>query len=101
MSRLPEELITQIKQNVDLVQLIQSQGYQLKKNGKDYLLSCNSTSAISIARNYMGRKKNFAGQSFWARGYHVSTVGRDEQVIREYIKHQEKEDQRIEQLNFF
>ena len=58
-------------------------------------------SAISIARNYMGRKKNFAGQSFWARGYHVSTVGRDEQVIREYIKHQEKEDQRIEQLNFF
>ena len=58
-------------------------------------------SAISIARNYMGRKKNFTGQSFWARGYHVSTVGRDEQVIREYIKHQEKEDQRIEQLNFF
>ena len=58
-------------------------------------------SAISIARNYMGRKKNFAGQSFWARGYHVSTVGRDDQVIREYIKHQKKEDQRIEQLNFF
>lgn len=40
MPRLPEELITQIKQNIDLVQLIQSQGYQLKKNGKDYLLSC-------------------------------------------------------------
>ena len=49
----------------------------------------------------MGRKKNFTGQSFWARGYHVSTVGRDEEVVREYIKHQEKEDQRIEQLNFF
>ena len=40
MPRLPEELITQIKQNIDLVQLIQSQGHQLKKNGKDYLLSC-------------------------------------------------------------
>ena len=40
MPRLPEELITQIKQTIDLVQLIQSQGYQLKQNGKDYLLSC-------------------------------------------------------------
>ena len=56
-------------------------------------------SAISIARNYMGRKKNFTGQSFWARGYHVSTVGRDEEVIRNYIKHQEQEDRRIDQLN--
>ena len=58
-------------------------------------------SAISIARTYMGRKKNFTGQSFWARGYHVSTVGRDEDTVREYIRHQEKEDQRIDQLNFF
>ncbi len=40
MARLPEELIIQIKQTVDLVQLIQSQGYQLKQNGKDYLLTC-------------------------------------------------------------
>jgi len=40
MPRLPEELIQQIKNNVDLVQLIQSQGYELKKNGKDYRLSC-------------------------------------------------------------
>ena len=58
-------------------------------------------SAISIARTYMGRRKNFTGQQFWARGYHVSTVGRDEAMIREYIKHQEKEDQRIEQLVLF
>ena len=57
-------------------------------------------SAIAIARNYMGRKKNFTGQSFWARGYHVSTVGRDEAMIRKYIQRQEKEDQRIEQLKF-
>lgn len=58
-------------------------------------------SAITIARNYMGKKKNYAGQSFWARGYHVSTVGRDEETIRNYIKHQEKEDERIEQLKLF
>ena len=46
-------------------------------------------SAIAIARNYMGRRKNFTGQSFWARGYYISTVGKDEEAVREYIKHQE------------
>ena len=56
-------------------------------------------SAIHIARTYAGQKRNFVGQHFWARGYFVSTVGRDEQVIREYIRHQEKEDQRSDQLN--
>lgn len=55
-------------------------------------------SAIHIAREFAGRKRNFVGQSFWARGYFVSTVGRDEAVIREYIRHQEREDQRAEQL---
>jgi putative transposase len=58
-------------------------------------------SAISIARTYTGRRKNFTGQSFWARGYYVSTVGRDEETVRNYIKHQESEDKRIEQLNLF
>ena len=58
-------------------------------------------SAISIARNFMGRRKNFTGQHFWARGYHVSTVGRDEAMIREYIRNQEKEDQKIERLSLF
>ena len=56
-------------------------------------------SAISIARNFLGRKRNFTGESFWARGYFVSTVGLDEEVVREYIRHQEKEGQRLEQLN--
>ena len=55
-------------------------------------------SAIHIARIYAGRKRNYVGQSFWARGYFASTVGRDEQVIREYIRHQEKEDRRVDQL---
>jgi len=55
-------------------------------------------SAIHIAREYSGRKRNFVGQGFWARGYFVSTVGRDEAVIREYIRHQEAEDRRTDQL---
>jgi putative transposase len=56
-------------------------------------------SAISIARNITGRPKNFAGESFWARGYFVSTVGLDEETVRKYIREQEKEDERLEQLN--
>ena len=55
-------------------------------------------SAIHIAREYGGRKRNFVGQHFWARGYFVTTVGRDEAVIREYIRRQEQEDRRQEQL---
>ena len=55
-------------------------------------------SAIHIARTWAGRKKNFVGQNFWARGYFVSTVGRDEGVIRAYIQDHETEDQRQDQL---
>ena len=55
-------------------------------------------SAIHIARRYSSRQRNYIGQHFWARGYFASTVGRDEQVIRDYIRHQEKEDKRIEQM---
>ena len=58
-------------------------------------------SAIHIARNFLGRRRNFTGQQFWARGYHVSTVGRDEQTVREYIQAQESEDRRLEQLAIF
>ena len=56
-------------------------------------------SAIVIARQFEGRRRNYTGSSFWARGYFVSTVGLDEQVIREYIRRQEEEDERLEQLN--
>jgi putative transposase len=45
-------------------------------------------SAIQITRVYLGKRKNFTGQHFWARGYFVSTVGIDEQAIRGYIKAQ-------------
>lgn len=58
-------------------------------------------SAIHVARVYVGKRKNFVGQNFWARGYFVSTVGKDESTVREYIKRQEQEDKRIEQLKIF
>ncbi len=58
-------------------------------------------SAIHIARTYGGRTRNFVGEHFWARGYFVSTVGRDEQTIRRYIQQQEAENRRLEQLAMF
>ena len=55
-------------------------------------------SAIRIFRDYLQVKRNFTGRHFWARGYCVSTVGLDEQMIREYIKNQELEEKRQEQM---
>ena len=58
-------------------------------------------SAIHIARTYAGKIRNFTGENFWARGYFVSTVGRDETVIKEYIRKQEEEDKRSDQKRLF
>ncbi len=58
-------------------------------------------SAIHLARVYGERKRSFVGEHFWARGYFVSTVGRDEGVVREYIKQQEQEDARLDQLKLW
>ena len=58
-------------------------------------------SAIHIARTFGGRQKNFTGEHVWARGYYVSTVGIDEEVIRQYIQHQDDEDRRLDQLRLF
>jgi putative transposase len=58
-------------------------------------------SAIHIARTYTGHQRNFVGQNFWARGYYVSTAGRDEETIRQYIRKQEESDKRIDQLKLF
>jgi len=55
-------------------------------------------SAIRIHRQYLGRERTFTGFHFWARGYCVSTVGLDEQKIRAYIRDQEEEEKRQEQL---
>ncbi len=58
-------------------------------------------SAIHIARNYAGCRRNFTGQNFRARGYFVSTVGRDEEAIKKYIKKHEEKDRKIDQLKMF
>ena len=58
-------------------------------------------SAIHVARVYGERKRNFVGQHFWARGFFVNSIGRDEEAIRAYIRNQEREDQRLEQLNLW
>ena len=56
-------------------------------------------SAISIARQFKGRR-NYAGEEYWARGYFVSTVGLDEDMVREYLRDQGKEDEHRDQLKF-
>ena len=58
-------------------------------------------SAIHLARVYGERKRNLVGRHFWARGFFVSTVGRDEAVIREYIRKQEQEDKRLDQMTLW
>ena len=55
-------------------------------------------SAIQIARRFGGRERNFTGENFWARGYFVSTVGLDEATVIAYIRDQEKEETRLEQM---
>ena len=55
-------------------------------------------SAIRIHREYLGQKRNFTGMHFWAKGYCVSTVGLDEQTVIRYIRHQEAEEKRLEQM---
>jgi putative transposase len=57
-------------------------------------------SAIWVARA-TGRKRNFVGQNFWARGYCVSTIGLDEKTIQEYIRAQEEADKKLDQLRMF
>jgi len=55
-------------------------------------------SAIRIHREYLGKGRNFSGFHFWARGYCVSTIGLDEHVVRKYIRAQEAEEKRQENL---
>ncbi|MDO5774818.1 MAG: transposase [Spirochaetales bacterium] len=53
--------------------------------------------AVYVARKHEGREKYFSGQHIWARGYFVSTVGMNEEVIRKYIRNQESEDRKTDQ----
>ena len=58
-------------------------------------------SAVCIARTFGGRERNFLGESFLARGYCVSTVGKNEELVRAYIQGQEAEDKKNAQLNLW
>ena len=72
------------------------------KHAVSQVVGCiKGKSAIHLARVHGERKRNFVGQHFWARGYFVSTVGRDEAVIRDDIRNQEKEDARLEQMGLW
>lgn len=55
-------------------------------------------SAIHVARHVLKRERNYAGQRLWARGFFVDSVGRNTEMIRKYIREQEREDQRLDQL---
>jgi putative transposase len=55
-------------------------------------------SVISSAKNFKRIQRNFNVESFWARGYFVSTVGVDENMVLGYIRNQEKDDEHRDQL---
>ena len=55
-------------------------------------------SSIWIAQNVERKLRNLLGHKFWARGYFVSTIGRDEEMIRAYIRNQEMADKQLDQL---
>ena len=101
-----KQLAMQRESRIDEGHLMRDHGHMLVSIPPKYSVSqvvgyLKGKSAIHIARTFMGKPRNFTGESFWARGYFVSTVGRDEKQIREYIKKQEHEDQRIDQLTMF
>ena len=79
-------------------------GRQVGILGHEFICVANTVgflkgkSAIRIHREYLGRQLNFTGFHFWAKGYCVSTVGIEEQTIRDYIRKQEEEEIREEQL---
>jgi putative transposase len=53
--------------------------------------------AIKIFKSYPKLKqKPYWANHFWSRGYFVTTVGVDEEMIRRYVKYQEGEDKREE-----
>ncbi len=56
-------------------------------------------SAIAIARQFGKKVRNFKGENFWARGFFVSTVGLNEQMVRDYIRAQEARDRYFEQMS--
>ena len=100
------KLAEQKESRVEEGHLLPDHGHMLISIPPKYAVSqvigfIKGKSAIHLARVYGEKKQNFVGQHFWARGYFVSTVGRDTEVIREYIRKQEDEDKRLEQMNLW
>src|ERR1700731_4780162 len=87
--------------------------HRLRQSRTLHTLTFGPISRVHFSRFHQGQERDpfgpcirreeakFVGQHFWARGYFVSTVGRDEAVIREYIKNQEREDNRLDQMNLW
>jgi putative transposase len=103
LGKMFHELARQRESRIEEVHIMPDHVHMLISIPPKYAVSqvigyIKGKSAIHIARDHLGRGKNFTGMSFWARAYFVSTVGRDEKVIRDYIQNQDKEDQRIDQL---
>ena len=76
-------------------------GVQIPRRVHSQVPEEDAVCRVATSRVYGEKKRNFVGQHFWARGYFVSTVGRDTEVIRDYIKRQEEEDKRLEQMNLW
>ena len=57
-------------------------------------------SAVRIHRDYVKKRGNTKGFNFWSTGYCVSTIGLDEEKVRKYIRHQEENDRRQEEIDF-
>ena len=81
-----------------LHELAVQKGCQIVDSVSNVVGYIKGKSPIGIARHFLGKSRNFSGENFWARGYFVSTVGLDEAMVRAYIREQEKEDERYEQL---
>jgi putative transposase len=72
-----------------------------KYSGAQVVGYIKGKSALYIARTFLGHTLNYGGQHFWARGYYLSTVGREEKTIRDYVKKQEEHDRKLDQWNLF
>ncbi len=88
---VPRELATQRESKIEEGHLHADHVHMLisippKHSAVQVVGHMKGKSAIYVARRHLGRGRNFVGENFWARGYFVSRVGRDEKAVREYIK---------------
>jgi putative transposase len=97
LRRIFRELATQKGCEIISGNLVQDHVHMLIRIPPKYAVAevigyLKGKSAIAMARQFGGRKRNFNGECFWARGYSVSTVGYDQENIKMYIKNQEQLD---------